>query len=148
MPSTTASILIPLPIDQVYHSSKNVQALERFLPELKKVTTLEESPTRTVNRFEWSAVGKRIVQVEVEEWDDAVYGNRFYQREGDFDRWEGNYRYKSVDGGTEFTIELNWELSLPLIGPLLNKMIGKIVDGNVNALLGGIKQICLEKATK
>jgi coenzyme Q-binding protein COQ10 len=146
MPNAVASIFIPLPIEQVYYGSKDVKSLERFLPEVKKITTLEESPTRTVNRFEWSAMGKRVVQIEVEEWDDATFGNRFYQQEGDFDEWQGRYLYTAVEGGTEFTIDLNWQLSLPLIGPLLNKMIGKIVEGNVNGLLRGVKEICLEKA--
>ena len=146
MPHTVASIFIPLPIQDVYDGSKDVKALERFLPELERVTVLEKSPQRSLHRMEFRAMGKRIVQTELEEWDDASFGNKFHQTEGDFDRYEGRYLYREVPGGTEFTIDLHWELSLPLIGPLLGRLIEKLVAANVDALLNGVKAVCLEKA--
>jgi ribosome-associated toxin RatA of RatAB toxin-antitoxin module len=146
VPHTRASILIPLPIRTVYESSKDVKALERFLPEVERIVVLEDTPSHTVSRFEWKVMGKRIVQTQEEDWDDATYGNHFRQTKGDFDVWEGRYLYREVPGGTEFTIDLEWELSLPLIGPLLGRLIGKIVDSNVDALLKGMRDMCLERA--
>lgn len=146
MPRTVASIVIPLPIKDVYEGSKDVEALLPHLSEAKNIKTLEKTPTRSVTRFEFVTIGKRVSYTEEEFWDDAVYGNRFHQIEGDFDKYDGRYLYREVPDGTEFTIELDWELNLPLIGPLINKLLGKILEGQVSALVKGVKAVCLEKA--
>jgi hypothetical protein len=146
MPRTVASIIIPLPIRAVYEGSKDVEALLPHLSEARSITTLEKTETRSVTRFVFVTIGKRVSYTEEEFWDDATYGNRFHQLEGDFDKYEGRYIYREVPDGTEFTIELDWELNLPLIGPLINKMLGKILEGQVVALTKGVKAVCLERA--
>jgi hypothetical protein len=148
MPRTTASIHIPLPIREVYEGSRDVEALLPHLPDARKITSLEKTPTRSITRFEGVVIGKRIVYTEVEDWDDATYFNHFRQTEGDFDKYEGQYLYKEVPEGTEFTIVLDWELNLPLIGPLLNKLLAKVVEHNVVSLTKGVKDVCLEKAAQ
>jgi hypothetical protein len=148
MPTTTASIIIPLPIREVYEGSKDVEALLPHLPDAREITALERGPTRSVTRFVFSAIGKKFVYTEEEDWDDATFYNHFRQREGDLDKYEGQYLYKEVPGGTEFTIVLDWELTLPLIGALLNKMIAKIFENQVIALTKGVKEVCLEKAAQ
>ncbi len=148
MPRTTASILIPLPIREVYEGSRDVEALLPHLPDAREITALETTKTRSVTKFVFVALGKKIVYTEEEDWDDATFYNHFKQREGDFDKYEGQYLFKEVPGGTEFTIVLDWELNLPLIGALLNKMLSKILENQVVALTKGIKDVCLEKAAQ
>ena len=148
MPRTTASIVIPLPIAQVYEGSRDVEALLPHLPDAREITALEKSPTRCVTKFVFVALGKKIMYTEEEDWDDATYSNHFKQRDGDFDKYEGQYLYKEVPDGTEFSIVLDWELNLPLIGALLNKMLAKILENQVVALTRGVKDVCLEKAAQ
>jgi ribosome-associated toxin RatA of RatAB toxin-antitoxin module len=145
LPRTETRIFIPRPPGVVYRASKDVAALEEYLPSVEKITALEVTPTRTRHRFEARAAGRKVSYVEVENWDDATLTNSFYSPEGDFSKYEGRYTYTPVEGGTEFGLELDWELNIPLLGALLKNLLGKIVQENADELASGVKAYCLAR---
>ncbi|HWG84303.1 MAG TPA: DUF2505 family protein [Deinococcales bacterium] len=143
MPRTESSIFIERPPRVVYEASKNVAALVNYLPSAERITPIEITPSETRHRFEGKVAGRKVSYVEVERWDDASMTQSFYSPEGDFNKYEGRYTYTPVEGGTRFGLEVEWELNIPLIGPLLKNLLAKIVQENADELTKGIRDYCL-----
>jgi ribosome-associated toxin RatA of RatAB toxin-antitoxin module len=145
LPRTVSRVFVPRSPEVVYHASKDVAALVNYLPSAERITALEISPTQTRHRFEGKVAGRKVSYVEVENWDDSSLTNSFYSPEGDFSKYEGRYTYTPVEGGTEFGVEVDWELNIPLLGPLLKNLLAKIVQENVDELTNGLRSYCLER---
>lgn len=146
MPHSRSSIFIPLPPEEVYRRAKDVQGLARYLPGAERITPLELTPTRTVHKMEARTAGRKISYIEVEEWNDATLANSFHSPEGDFDKYQGRYLFTPAEGGTQFEMELEWELNIPLIGALLKNLIARFVQENVDAVAVAMKKMCLDGA--
>ncbi|MCH1927161.1 hypothetical protein L6232_20310, partial [Shewanella sp. C31] len=106
------------------------ERLERLLEELRarekeveSLKVLSQEGNRT--RREWVAVamGKKVRWLEEEEWDDAHLRNRFFSPEGDFDRYEGTWVFLPEGVGTRVVLTLTYELTIPIFGGLLQKLV-------------------------
>lgn len=145
MGSYEGKVFIPKPIENVYRHARDVKALELILPSIDRITTLEMTPTRSLHRFDFKAAGRRVSYLEDETWDDAAFTNSFFSPQGDFKKYEGRYVFTPVEGGTEFRFDLEYELVIPLIGPLLKNLIAKLMVENCDAILTGIERLCLQE---
>jgi ribosome-associated toxin RatA of RatAB toxin-antitoxin module len=89
-------------------------------------------------------MGKKVQWTEVEEWDDANLKNRFYSEEGDFDRYEGTWVFTPEgEDATRVKLTLDYELNLPMFGALLQKLVKKLMQENIEGFLQGLKDRCL-----
>lgn len=146
MPVSRSSVFIPRTPAVVYAAAKDIEALKPFLPSVQSIEILEKTPQRSRTRFVFVAVGRKISYIEVEEWDDAALTNRFWSPEGDFDKYEGHYGFAAAPGGAEFSIDLEWELNIPLIGNLIKSVIAKLVQQNLDELTNGMRSLCESRA--
>ncbi len=140
MARVEASMLIRAPLDQVYAVAKRVEDFPQFMPDLERVTVLERDgdvPSRT----EWvgAVEGRRIRWTEDDTWDDARHLCRFRQREGDFERYEGEWSFEPENGGTRTAITVEFEFGIPLIGALLSQLLRVKMKENLDGMLAALR---------
>lgn len=140
MPEVRAERLIKAPAEKVYALAKDLEGLKPYLKEVESLKVLSQEGHRT--RSEWVAVamGKKVRWLEEEEWDDQNLRNRFYSPEGDFDRYEGTWVFLPEGEGTRVVLSLTYELTIPIFGGLLQKLVQKLMQENVESLLKGLEE--------
>lgn len=139
MARVDASIVIAAPIDAVYGLAKAVESFPEFMPDVESVEVLERSNGNTVTRWVGLVQGRKIRWVEEDIWDDGNYRCTFRQREGDFTRYEGTWRFEATPEGTRTTIEVDFELDIPLAGPLLSNLLRTLMRKNIHNMLAALK---------
>ncbi len=65
---------------------------------------------------------------------------RFAQTKGDYQSYGGTWTFSETgDKQTRFQSTLDYEFDIPLIGPLLKKVVARLMQDNTQRLLEAIK---------
>jgi len=139
MADVSATMIIRAPLAEVYRVAKDVERFPEFMPDVESIRVLERQDGRTVTEWVGLVQGRKIRWVEEDHWDDAVHRCRFRQREGDFSKYEGLWRFEAVPEGTRTTLDLTYEMDLPLAGPLLSTLLKVLVRKNLESMLTALK---------
>jgi len=140
MARVEASTVIRAPLEDVYAVAKRVEDFPRFMPDLERVTVLERQgdlPTAT----EWVGVveGRRIRWIEEDAWDDARHVCQFRQRDGDFEKYEGEWTFTPEGDGTRTAVAVEFEFGIPLIGGLLSQLLRVKMQQNLDGMLTALR---------
>jgi len=139
MADVSATMIIRAPLDEVYRVAKDVERFPEFMPDVESIRVLERMDGRTVTEWVGLVQGRKIRWVEEDRWDDAAHLCTFRQREGDFSKYEGTWRFEAVPGGTRTTLDLAYEMDLPLAGALLSNLLKVLVRKNLESMLTALK---------
>ncbi|MDQ7841834.1 MAG: DUF2505 family protein [bacterium] len=139
MASVEASTVIRASMEKVYALAKDVERFPQFMPDLESVVVLERLPTGTVTEWVARVQGRRIRWVEEDEWDDERRVCTFRQRLGDFNKYEGSWRFETTPEGTRTSMEVEFELDIPLAGALLSSLLKVLMRKNCESMLAGLK---------
>lgn len=139
MASVEASTVIGASIEKVYALAKDVERFPQFMPDLESVAVLERLPTGTVTEWVARVQGRRIRWVEEDEWDDGKRVCTFRQRSGDFNKYEGAWRFEATPEGTRTSLEVEFELDIPLAGALLSSLVKVLMRKNCESMLAALK---------
>lgn len=146
MPEVEAELLISAPPDHVYALAKDVEGLPEFLPNVSQVTVRERSGDRTVS--EWIGLVpefKRTLRwVEEDHWDDAAHTCSFRLLSGDWHRYEGAWTFAPEGDATRVRLTIRYEYHVPLVGPLIKKLLHKLVARNAQETLEALRRRALE----
>lgn len=142
MPTVNSEIAVNAPVETVYAIARNIERFPEFMDDVQSVKILEQTPERQVS--EWSSIIKEfnrtIRWTEVDYWDDEALTCRWEQLEGDFSKYEGTWEFVAgEDGGTVARLSIDYEYNVPLIGRLIQSIIRKKMQDNVEAMLQAIK---------
>lgn len=143
MPTVQSQLLIPKPPAEVYAAAKDLEGLKPYLKDVESLKVLEHSESRSKSDWVAVAMGKKVHWVEDEEWFDGELRNTFSSSQGDFDKYQGSWSFKPEGDGTKVTLELDYELNIPIFGGILQKLILKLMKENTDGLLQGLKERCL-----
>lgn len=141
MPEVNSEIAIDAPAERVYRLAKDVEGLAEFLPNLERVTVREREGERTVSEW-WGLVPefrRSIRWVEEDLWDDAAMKCVFRSLSGDWDRYQGEWSFSPEGSGARARLRIEYEYNVPLIGPLIKKLLHKLVVRNVEETLAGLR---------
>jgi ribosome-associated toxin RatA of RatAB toxin-antitoxin module len=139
MAEVSATTTIHAPLDEVYRVAKDVERFPEFMPDVESIRVLEREGSRTVTEWVGLVQGRKIRWVEEDHWDDAVHVCTFRQREGDFTTYEGRWAFEAVPEGTRTTLNLVYEMDLPLAGALLSNLLRVLVRKNLESMLAALK---------
>jgi ribosome-associated toxin RatA of RatAB toxin-antitoxin module len=144
VPVVENEIRIAAPVERVYAIARDVERFPEFMPEVQRITVRESAGDGSRQVVEWVGVipAFRLTVKWTEEdlWDDRERTCVFRQVKGDFDVYEGTWRFLEEDGGTRFTSQVRYELEIPTIGPLIRGVVKKIMTDNVRRLQAAIRQ--------
>lgn len=142
--------VIHAPLETVYAIARDVEAFPEFMPDVKSVKILEKSADGSRTLTEWVAYASQLkLQVKWTEediWDDVNHTCRFRQLKGDYDQMEGLWEFLPHAEGTLFRSTLNYELRVPLLGAIVQKVVHHLVTQNLKGILEGVKAQAEAKA--
>jgi ribosome-associated toxin RatA of RatAB toxin-antitoxin module len=131
---------IAAPIERVYALARDVEKFPEIMPDVETVRILsEDGPVRT---SEWVGIvrqfKRRLTWTERDVWDDEAHSCVFEQTEGDFEVYRGEWCFVESDGGTMAELALEFELHVPLIGPLIKAVVAKLMKANCDNMLDAL----------
>lgn len=142
MPRIESSIIINGPLDRVYECAKDIERFPEFMPDVKDVKILERDGSRIIS--EWSAYipdfKMTVKWVEEDLWNDETKTCDFKLVKGDYAAYSGNWTFTQVDGMAKFDSVVDYEYDIPLIGALIQGLVKRKVQENVDQILQSVKK--------
>lgn len=144
MPHIENEVLVNAPLERVYALAKDVEEFPKFMPDVESVVVTERSPDGLRTTTNWVGVASdfklKVRWSEQDIWDDASHTCQFAQTKGDYQTYGGVWRFTAQPGGlTKFASSLDYELEIPLIGPLLKRVVARLMQDNTQKILEAVK---------
>ncbi len=144
MPHLDNEVTVDAPLETVYRMAKDVESFSGFMPDVESVVVVERSPDGQRTVTDWVGVASdfklKVRWTEQDTWDDAAHTCRFVQTKGDYTAYGGLWTFtREGDGRTKFSSAIDYELEIPLIGPLLKKVVARLMQDNTQKILDAIK---------
>jgi ribosome-associated toxin RatA of RatAB toxin-antitoxin module len=112
------------------------------MPDVKDVKIVERDGSRVVS--EWTAYipdfKMSVKWVEQDLWDDDAKVCDFSLVKGDYSAYSGKWTFTAADGGTKFDSIVDYEYNVPLIGALIQGLVKRKVQENVDQILQSVKK--------
>lgn len=148
MPTVETSVIVHAPLSVLYAVAKDNRSFPLFMPDVKSLTVVEEDGPRVVS--DWigviSAFNVKVRWKQEDVWDDAAHTCHFKQLEGDYDMMDGVWTFTSLgDEVTRFDSSLVYVYEVPLLGPLISKVVHSLVIKNMDSVLAALKTRAEEK---
>lgn len=141
MPTVKSQIAVNAPVETVYAIARDIEKFPEFMEDVVSVEILEQSPEKQVSR--WGSIIKEfnrtIKWTEVDYWDDEARTCRWEQTEGDFTSYAGTWAFESEGAATVAKLSIDYEYNVPLIGALIQGIVLKKMQANVESMLAAIK---------
>jgi uncharacterized membrane protein len=141
MPQVITSIQINAPLDQVYAVAKDNRSFPEFMEDVDSLVVVSEEAGTVIS--DWvgrvPAFGLKVRWTQEDAWDDTNYTCRFHQVKGDYDMMEGTWKFVAEGDQTRFDSTLDYEYSVPGLGPIVGKVIYGLVVKNMEGVLAAIK---------
>jgi len=142
-----AQVVVDAPREKVFEMARRVEDYPAFMPDVEDVSVLERDDKSGVAKVKWVAkvevgsISKKVRWVEEEHWNPKELKGDFKQIEGDYKFYDGNWSFgTTVDGKTALTLEVDFDLGLPLVGALINRLLDKLMLTNIQGMLNAIKK--------
>ena len=151
MPRVESSIVINAPRNAVLSVARNVEAFPSYMADVKSLTVLERSENGLRTVTDWVGIvpkfGARVHWVEEDLWDLDAGTCAFRQLSGDYDQFEGVWRFTEIGGNTtRFDSVLDYKLEIPLVGGVIKAIIQKTIQNNLDSTLAAVKRQCESSA--
>ena len=151
----TVERTINAPVDRVYAIAKDIERLPDVVPDLTEVRIVERVGARIVSTWRGTVniaglISRPLYWKESSEWDDERKLCTFSLIEGDMKKYSGDWSFTPVNGDTGSTLvklNVDFELGVPMLGPLIIKLIDKLMKENCEALLEGIANLAKASPT-
>ena len=141
MPTVDVSTWIDAPLAKVYAIAKDSEQYPEYMKDVQSVTPVEREGSRVV--ADWVGVvsqfGLKVRWRQEEVWDDVAHSSAFRQLQGDYDAMSGAWRFQEENGGTRFDQTMEYEYSVPTLGPLVKKVIQSLTRKNLEGIGEAIK---------
>jgi len=142
-----AQVVVDATREIVFEMARRVEDYPDFMPDVEEVSVLERDDKTGFAKVKWIAkveigsISKKVRWVEEERWNTKELKGDFNQLEGDYKFYDGSWSFgTTVDGKTALTLEVDFDLGLPLVGPLINKLLDKLMLNNIQGMLNAIKK--------
>jgi uncharacterized membrane protein len=144
MPRIEQSLMINAPVEKVYAVARDVESFPDIMDDLQSLTVLERSEDGNRTITEWVGVVRQFRMTlkwqQEDLWDPVAYRDDFRALKGDVDKLSGYWQFTASDGQTRFDSVVDYEINVPLIGPMVKAIIKKLMEKNLDAQMQAIKQ--------
>jgi len=141
MPTVETTTWINAPIETVYEIAKDNRSFPEFMKDLDSLTVVSEEGNVIVSDYVGvvSAFNLKVKWQQEDVWDDTAKTCTFRQVKGDYDSMSGLWSFREENGGTRFESTMDYEYSVPGLGPMVGKVIFGLVKKNVQDILDAIR---------
>src|SRR5215212_5778847 len=127
MPRIEQTITINAPIETVYAIARDVESFPDIMADLQSITVLERSEDGNRTITEWVGLVRQFAMKlkwqQEDVWDPVRHRDDFKAIKGDVDELSGFWQFTEEDEATRFESIVDFEINVPLIGPLVKNLI-------------------------
>ncbi|MBW7927909.1 MAG: SRPBCC family protein [Fimbriimonadaceae bacterium] len=142
MPTIRCTTWVNAPLAHVVEIAQDNASFPEFMQDVKSLDIVEREGGRVVS--DWvGMIPQFMLKVrwrQEDVWDLEANTCTFRQLEGDYDSMSGEWRFTEENGGTRFDSIVDYEYRVPGLGPLVAKVVQKIVQANLDNVLEAIKR--------
>ena len=135
-----SEIYINAESEKVYNLAKKMEEFPRYMPDVKEIAVLERGDNFTVTNWVTEVEGTPITWKEKEIFDDSSYTISYRLTEGDMEKFQGEWHFISVDGGTRVTLDVDYDFGVPAIEEIMGPTLRKKLKENCNMMLFSLKK--------
>jgi ribosome-associated toxin RatA of RatAB toxin-antitoxin module len=140
------SKLIQRPVDDVFAVAQQVERFPDVLPDLDKVTILEnDGAGNVVSKWEGTVslgpLTRKIGWTERDHWDRATHTCTFSLVEGDMKQFAGVWTFTPQGEATLVDMRVQFELGIPVLGPMVNRIVDDLMTKNCEDLLTALEKL-------
>jgi len=143
MPRLEHKIVVNADIARVFEIARDVEAFPSIMDDLQSITVLERSDDGCRTITEWVGLIKqfqmKLKWQQEDIWNPTIFRDDFRAIKGDVDELSGFWQFTTVDNRTEFESVVDYEVNVPLVGPLVKNLIKKLMDANIASQMNAIK---------
>lgn len=141
--------VINAPVAKVYAIAKDIERLPEVVPDLTEVKIVERTGDHIVSTWKGTVsiaglITRPLYWKESDYWNDTEYICTFSLIEGDMKKYSGDWSFVPDTANADATLvklTVDFELGVPMLGPLVVKLIDKLMKENCEALLNGIAKL-------
>ena len=146
MGKITSKRNIPYPAPQVFAAARDVERFPDVLPNVDEVVVRENdgaghTVTYWAASFKVGPLTKQVKWTERDTWDETALTCVFELVEGDMKVYNGVWSFKPDGDACLVEIEVDFELGIPLLGPMINTIIDQLMQQNCDELLAGLEKL-------
>jgi ribosome-associated toxin RatA of RatAB toxin-antitoxin module len=140
MPRVYSVIEIPASPEAVYAVAKDIEKFPEYMPDVESLKIVQRDGPRLIS--EW--VGRveqfnRLIRwTEEDLWNDEKRRCDFHAIAGDWEHYEGVWTFTPSGDGTRVELTLEFAFNIPLIGPLIQGVLARLVQQNCDQMLCGL----------
>lgn len=142
MPQVESHITMNAPLALVWELAQDVQKFPDIMPDLDMVRVLERQTLTSVTTrvvSEWHGrikqFNRRLDWTEEDIWNSENHTCSFWQLQGDWKEYGGEWSFVEEDGGTTAHLKVEYRFEIPLVGAVMKKVIHKLVQQNSDEML-------------
>lgn len=139
MPYIEKSIIIKGTPEQAYELAKNMEKFPDFMPDVQSVTVTERRENMTITDWVTEIDGTEIIWTEEDHFDDVNKTVSYRLTEGDLDKFEGQWLFKTCPEGVEVTLTVDFDFGIPELVHLIGDLLIIKVGENSDMMLKGFK---------
>lgn len=149
MPRIELSYLIDAPVEKAYEVARDVESFPEIMDDLQSLTVLERSEDGNRTVTEWVGLVRqfsmKLKWQQEDIWDPIRHRDEFRALKGDVDEMSGYWQFTEENGQTRFESLVDYEINVPLVGPLVKNIIKKLMESNLDAQMRAIKERAEQK---
>jgi len=138
MPLVAVETVVAGPPERAYALAKDMEAYPRFMKDVVYLKVLERTGDSQISEWHGRLQGRILRWKEQDVFDDAAHTITYHQTEGDLRKFEGQWRFEPVPGGTRVHLTCDFDLGIPMLAALLDPVARLVVRRNCQDMLTGI----------
>lgn len=146
MPTVENHVTIAAPLAQVWSLAQEVERFPDFMPDLDRIQVIERQTMTPVTMRVVTSWHGRIRQfnrkmewTEEDIWNTEDHTCRFWQLQGDFNSMHGEWKFTAMADSTQADLMVEYRFDIPLLGALMGKVLQKLMQANIDQMLGCLK---------
>jgi coenzyme Q-binding protein COQ10 len=137
---------IPRQPQMVYAAAKRVERFPDVLPDVDEVRILDDDgqgnvKTSWVGTIRVGPMTRQIKWTELDHWNDDELSCWFELVEGDMKTYDGRWTFTEDPAGCKVTLTVTFELGVPMLGALVNRMVDQLMQQNCDELLEALEKL-------
>lgn len=141
----TSEIEVAVDPRTAFNLAREVEKYPDFMPDVEEVKVLERrddgyARVSWVGHAKVASIDKLVKWIEEEWWDSDNLTSKFELVEGDYKHYRGEWNFEGTGNGAVIRMTVDFDLGLPLIGPMIVKLLDKIMQSNIDGMLKAIKE--------
>ncbi len=134
------STVIDKDVETVYDFVKHVENFPQFIENIKSIKIIKEKNNRKVADWKIDVQGVPVQWREEIIFDDTNKTMKFKMLEGDYEVYEGEWKFLSLPRGTQIFISVNLGWGFPSFETFIGDVLRRKVKLNFRGMLRAIRQ--------